>query len=47
MERQIISPAVTVKGFKSAAYPTQRMGLMMICCGIAVTRMGMLGVRGK
>jgi hypothetical protein len=35
---------VTGKGFKSKVYPKERMGLMMICCGMAVKRMGMLGV---
>ena len=35
---------VTVKGFlRSAAYPMRWMGLMMVCCGIAV-KMRMLGV---
>jgi hypothetical protein len=29
---------------RSAVYPVQRMGLMMICCGMAVKRVGMLGV---
>jgi hypothetical protein len=33
-----------LKSFKSAVYPLQWMGLMMICCGMAVKRMGMLGV---
>jgi hypothetical protein len=32
---QCVSPEVTVKGFlKSAVYPVQWMGLMMICCGL-------------
>jgi len=30
-----------VKGFKSAVYPVEWMGLM-ICCGMAVKKMGML-----
>jgi hypothetical protein len=34
---------VTWQSFKSAVYPLQRMGLM-ICCGMAVKRTGMLGV---
>jgi len=29
---------------RSAVYPRQWMGLMMTCCGMAVKRMGMLGV---
>jgi hypothetical protein len=29
---------------KSAKYPLQQMGLMRICCGMTVGRMGMLGV---
>ena len=29
---------------RSAVYPMQWMGLMVICCGMAVKRMGMLGV---
>jgi hypothetical protein len=33
------------EGFlRSAAYPMQWMGLMMICCGMTVKRMGMVGV---
>jgi len=32
-----------LKSFKSAVYPLQWMGLM-ICCGMEVKRMGMLGV---
>ena len=33
------------EGFlRSAVYPIQWMELMMICCGMAVKRMGMLGV---
>jgi hypothetical protein len=30
---------------RSAVYPMQWMGLMVICCGMAVKRMGMLGVK--
>jgi hypothetical protein len=41
---QCISPEVTVKGLRSAVYPMQWMGLIMICCGMAVKRIGMLGV---
>jgi hypothetical protein len=44
MAWQCILPEVTVKGFSSAAYPVPWMGLMMICSGVAVKRMGMLGV---
>ena len=33
-----------MKGLRSAVYPMQWMGLMMICCGMAVKRLGMLGV---
>jgi hypothetical protein len=29
---------------RSAVYPIQWIGLMMICCGMAVKGMGMLGV---
>ena len=29
---------------RSAVYPVHWMGLMMICCGMTVKRMGMLGV---
>jgi hypothetical protein len=32
---------VIVKGFKK--YPMEWMGLRIICCGMAVKRMGMLG----
>jgi hypothetical protein len=41
---QHISPDVTVRVSRSAVYPMQWMRLMMICCGMAVKRMGMLGV---
>jgi hypothetical protein len=33
-----------VKGFKSVVYPMECMGLMTICCGKAVKKMGMLTV---
>jgi hypothetical protein len=33
-----------VKGVRSAAYPLQWMGLIMICCGMKVKMMGMLRV---
>jgi hypothetical protein len=35
---------MTVKGFRSAVYPMEWMGLMTICCGMAVKKMGMLRV---
>jgi len=40
---QHISPEVMVKDFKTAVYPVQWM-IPMICCGMAVKRIGMLGV---
>jgi hypothetical protein len=40
---QHISPEVTVEGLRSAVYPLDWMG-MIICCGMTVKRMGMLGV---
>jgi hypothetical protein len=40
---QHISPEVIVKGFRGAVYPMECMGLM-ICCGMAVKRIGMLRV---
>jgi hypothetical protein len=33
---------VTVKVYGSAVYPMQWMRMIMICCGMAVKRMGML-----
>ena len=44
MAWQQTSPEVTVKGSRSAVCPLQWMGLKMICCGVAVQRIGMLGV---
>jgi len=41
MAWQHVSPGVTVK---CVIYPVQWMGLMMICCGMAMQRLGMLGV---
>jgi len=35
---------VTVKGLRSALYAMQWMRLVMICCRMAVKRMGMLAV---
>ena len=35
---------MTVKRLRSDVYPVQWMGLMVMCCGMAVKRMGMLGV---
>ena len=44
MAWQCISPVLNVNGFK----PAQRMRLMMICCGMAAKRMGILGIaRGR
>ena len=40
---QHISPEVTVKGYKKCCIYSA-VGLMMICCGKAVKRMGLLGV---
>jgi len=39
-----ISPEVTVQGFRKCCISTA-MRLLVICCGMAVKRMGMLGVR--
>ena len=39
---QLITPEMIVEGFKSAVYPMEWMGLMMIHCGMAVKKMGML-----
>jgi hypothetical protein len=36
-----------VKDFKSFMYPMQWMGLQVICCGMIVKRMGMLGVSAR
>jgi hypothetical protein len=44
MAWQCISTEVIVKGFKMCVYTMQWMRLMMICCGMAAKRMGMLGV---
>lgn len=41
---QHVSPELMVKDFKIAVYPVQWMILMMICCEMAVKRIGMLGV---
>jgi len=38
---QHISPKVTVKGFKKCCISTVMDGQVMICCGMAVKRMGM------
>jgi hypothetical protein len=32
------------EGFRSVVYPMQWMGLLKICCGMAVMRMGIVGV---
>jgi hypothetical protein len=42
-----MSSAMTVKGSRCAAYPMQWIRLIMTCCGMAVKRMGMLGVSIK
>jgi hypothetical protein len=34
-----------MRGFRSAVYPMEWMGLIMMCCGMAVKRMGMAAVR--
>jgi hypothetical protein len=40
-----MSPEATVKGLKKCRISSvMGMGLMMICCGMAVKKMGMLGV---
>jgi len=40
-----MSPEAIVKGLKKCCISNvMGMGLMMICCGMAVKRMGMLGV---
>jgi len=46
MACQCISLGVIVNGFKKCMYPMQWMRLM-ICCGMAVKGMGMLGVRER
>jgi len=35
---------LTSSKLKSVVYPLQWVGLMMVCCGMAVKRMRMLGV---
>jgi len=44
MAWQCVLLEVTVQRFKNAVYQVQWMGLMMICFGMRVKRMGMLGV---
>ena len=41
---QHISPEVTVKDLKQCCISVQWMGLFVICCGMAVKWVGMLGV---
>jgi hypothetical protein len=41
-----ISPEVSVQDFKKCCISTA-MKLLVICCGMALKRMGMLGVRVK
>ena len=37
--------SIDCEGFlRSAAYPLQWMGLMLLCCGMAVKKVGMLGI---
>ena len=43
MAWQCISPEVTVKGFRRCCISSATDGLM-ICCGMAVKRVGMLGL---
>ena len=40
---QHTSPEVNMKVSRGAAYPVQWIRLMLICCGLALKRMGMLG----
>jgi signal recognition particle GTPase len=44
MALQHISPEVTVKGFKVCCIAVQWMRRIVICCGMAVKRVGMLVV---
>ena len=44
MARNSISPEVNVKVLRSALHPMQCVELRTICCGVALKRMGMLGV---
>jgi hypothetical protein len=44
MAWQCIPPEVSVKVLRGAVYQMQWVGLMMICCGMTVKWMGMLGV---
>jgi hypothetical protein len=44
MAWQGISPERIVKGFKKCLCPLHWLGLMMICYGMTVKGMGMLGV---
>jgi hypothetical protein len=41
---QCISPEVTVKGFKKCCTSNPGNELMIVCCGMAVKMVGMLGV---
>ena len=43
MEWQHISPEVNVKGSKKCCISKTVDGLIMVCCGMAVKKMGMLG----
>jgi len=44
---QHISPEVSVKGFKVCCIAVQWMRLIVICCGMAVKRVGMLVVSAE
>jgi hypothetical protein len=47
MSWQCVSPEVTVKSFKTAVYPKQWKGLVIISCGVTARRRGVLGVSGR
>jgi hypothetical protein len=44
MAAYLTRSTVIVKGFKKCVYPLHWMGLMMVCCGMTVKRIGMLRV---
>jgi len=44
MAWQCISPEVSVKGFRRCCISSATDGLMVTCCGMAVKKVGMLGV---
>jgi hypothetical protein len=41
---QRISPEVIVKGFQKFCISIQVDGTMVVCCGLALKRLGMLGI---